>query len=96
MNRTLICIQSCFTCCVQAFIYPQIVKCVPVPYLATIGAIIQSRLITPYMIIIAISYFFMSYLPTLWGAMIASTGLWLGFTFAVPTAVSIISVCIMR
>lgn len=48
------------------------------------------------MIIIAISYFFMSYLPTLWGAMIASTGLWLGFTFAVPTSVSIISVWIVR
>lgn len=42
---------------------------------------------------IAISYFFMSYSNTLWGAMIASTGLWLGFTFAVPSAVSIISVC---
>lgn len=35
----------------------------------------------------------MSYSNTLWGAMIASTGLWLGFTFAVPSAVSIISVC---
>ena len=90
----LICAQSCFTCVMQAFVYPFIVGKlkVPVPYLAVVGTIIQSM--NHYMINngIAISYFFMSYTNTLWGAMIASTGLWLGFTFAVPSAVSIISV----
>ena len=90
----LICVQSCFTCVMQAFVYPFIVGKlkVPVPYLAVVGTLIQSM--NNYMIIngIAISYFFMSYSNTLWGAMIASTGLWLGFTFAVPSAVSIISV----
>ena len=91
----LICAQSCFTCIMQAFVYPYIVGKlkVHVPYLDVVGTIIQSM--NNYMIIngIAISYFFMSYTNTLWGAMIASTGLWLGFTFAVPSAVSIISVC---
>ena len=91
----LICAQSCFTCVMQAFVYPFIVGKlkVPVPYLAVVGTIIQSM--NNHMIIngIAISYFFMSYSNTLWGAMVASTGLWLGFTFAVPSAVSIISVC---
>ena len=91
----LICAQSCFTCIMQAFVYPFIVGKlkVPVPYLAVFGTIIQSMDNHMNSNRIAISYFFMSYSNTLWGAMIASTGLWLGFTFAVPSAVSIISVC---
>lgn len=78
----------------QAFVYPFIIGKlkVPVPYLAAVGTIIQSKSFELFFLCIAISYFFMSYSNTLWGAMIASTGLWLGFTFAVPSAVSIISV----
>ena len=40
----LICAQSCFTCIMQAFVYPFIVGKlkVPVPYLAVVGTIIQS------------------------------------------------------
>ena len=57
---------------------------IPIPYLATIGAIIE-----------AISYVFMSALPTMTGSIIASSVLWVGFCLASPTSVSIISVCLV-
>lgn len=43
----LICAQSCFTCIMQAFVYPFIVGKlkVPVPYLAVVGTVIQSMIL---------------------------------------------------
>ena len=75
--------DSVLTCIFQAFIYPWLISTLhfPIPYAATLGMIIE-----------CISFIVMSAAKTQLGSIIASVVLWIGFTFAAPCSVSIISV----
>ena len=84
-SSLLVIICSVFTCVFQTLIYPLLVSKVgiPVPYLATIGMIIQ-----------IIAYNCMSAINNELGSMISVMVLWIGFCCGAPASVSIISVCI--
>ena len=75
--------DSVLTCIFQAFIYPWLISTLhfPIPYAATLGMIIE-----------CISFIAMSAAKSQLGSIIASVVLWIGFTFAAPCSVSIISV----
>ena len=83
-SRTLIVLQSIWTALQQTFIYPWLVTKVniPIPWMGIIG----------YIIVFA-SYFGMVLAKSMVPSMIASTLLWVGYSFVSPSSVSIISVC---
>ena len=80
--RSFIVLQSVICCLNQSFVYPWLsgkLK-VPIPYLAMAGMIVQF-----------FSYFCMN-LNNQYISMVGALFLWLGFNYASPTSVSIITV----
>ena len=82
IRRGLVIIQSVLCCVFQSLIYPMLMSKlkVPIPYLALTGMIIE---FFAYLLITVDSEY---------GSMAATLLLWIGFSMAAPTSVSIISV----
>ena len=74
--------SSVISCLQQLFVYPWIVGKMPILYLCLIGIFIET-----------IGYIGISAFDVEIGSIISSLVLWVGFCFASPTSVSILSVC---
>lgn len=82
MYSTLACIQSIWNCFQQGFLYGQITGKlkVPIPYLALFGVSLQ-----------CVAYFLMGWSPNVVVTILGSFLLWMGYGFASPASMSIIS-----
>ena len=78
---TIVVLQSVFSFVLQAFAYPWIAKYLSIPNMATIGMAIQF-----------VSYILMGAANNLYGNILSSYLLWVGYCCSSPTSASIISV----
>lgn len=80
-SSTIVAVQGIFSFVLQAFAYPWVTKYVNIPYLASIGMVIQ-----------VVSYILMGAVNNAYGNIAASFILWAGASCCSPTSASILSV----